>query len=93
MLACNIGAQHETSVQSISEPTDIYSFILLPHAALWGLPVREVWQVEMPEHHAGTQKRSQWVGNTFACNVLAHVPRSLLKDGHIGPNICSFTKS
>lgn len=61
--------------------------ITVVHARRCVLPVREVRQIEMPEHHTGTQEGSQGVGHAFACNVFADMPRTLLKDGHIGTNI------
>ncbi len=47
----------------------------------------------MSEHHAGTEKGCQRVSNALAYNVLAHMPRPLLKDRYIVSNVapCQHT--
>lgn len=50
-------------------------------------PVRKVWEIEVSEHHAGTEQGCKRVCNAFSCNVFAHMPGTLLKNGYIVSHI------
>lgn len=41
----------------------------------------------MAEHHGAGEQRCARVGHTLAGNVLGHMPRALLEDGHRLPHI------
>jgi hypothetical protein len=47
-------------------------------------------QLQVPQHHAGRQQQRSGVGDALPRNLLAHVPRTLLKHRNVCANVATW---